>query len=261
MPPSIHVCDTADDLARRAADLFVQYAREVIAERGKFTVALSGGSTPEKLYQRLADPEMSNQVDWPRVFVFWGDERFVPKNSPDSNFAMAKAAFLDAVPLPVSNIFPFPMPPSATDLAEGASRYINTLGAFWQSDDLSFPPDFDLVLLGLGDDGHIASLFPGSPAVGTVSNWVVGTPPGVLPPNVPRLTLTLPVINAAHHVLFLVSGAKKAEVVQEVLEMNPTPTVRPAAGVMPKDGVIWLLDKEAAQKLALETAQTAENHS
>ena len=254
MPPPISApvfCDDADDLARRAADLFAQFAREAITERGKFTVALSGGSTPQKMYECLASPEMSAQINWAGVFVFWGDERFVPKNSPDSNFGRAQAALLSRVALPVSNVFPFPIPPSVTDLADGASRMVNTLSAFWETADLSDPPVFDLILLGLGDDGHTASLFPGSPVIDTVQNWVVGTPPGTLPPPVPRLTLTLPVINAARQILFLVSGASKAEAVQDILENHPTPTVRPAAGVLPKNGqVTWLIDKDAAQKLS-----------
>lgn len=259
-PPEIVVCADADALAQCAAEIFVGVARDAIAERGKFTVALSGGSTPEKLYKLLAAPPFANQVDWQNVFVFWGDERFVPHDDKNSNFGMAQNTLLVHVPLPPANVFAMPTPPLVSDVAEGAGRYVNTLAAFWETGDLATPPVFDLALMGLGDDGHTASLFPGNLSLDTRLNWVVGSQAGVLPPPVPRLTLTLPVFNAARHVLFLAAGARKADVVKDVLENHPTTAVRPAAGIVPANGKLtWLLDMEAAGKLSPETTQNEGN--
>ncbi len=261
-PPEILVCADSDALAARATELFITAARDAIAEKGRFTVALSGGSTPEKLYALLATPENAARVQWDSVYVFMGDERFVPSTDENSNFGKAQASLLSHVPIPASNLFPMPTPPVVTDLADGARRYVSTLSTFWELPDLTNPPVLDFVIMGLGEDGHTASLFPGNPSLDTVRNWVVGSPPGTLPPPVDRLTLTLPVFNAARQTVFLVSGAKKAEAVQDVLENHPTPSVRPAAGVQPTDGkLIWLLDEEAASKLSTETAPDAETHS
>jgi 6-phosphogluconolactonase len=248
--PEIVVLPDADALAREAADRFIRLAQEASAERGRFTVALSGGSTPEKLYALLAGAERRSRIAWDKVFFFVGDERFVPETDAVSNFGMARRALLESVDSPPSHWFPMPTPPTVTDLAEAAHRYTDTLSTFFQALRLDTSPVFDLVLLGLGDDGHTASLFPGQPSLTTVAAWVVGTPPGTLPPPVDRLTLTFPVINAARNVLFLAAGAKKADALQAVLKNGALPATHPAAGVRPTDGTLtYLLDQAAAAKL------------
>jgi 6-phosphogluconolactonase len=249
--PVLTVCRDADDLARHAAELFVDTARQALAARGRFSVALAGGSTPEKTYALLARPERSGQLDWNRVLVFFGDERCVPYDDPRSNYGMARRSLLAAVPVPEDNVFPIPTdgPPAGC-----AEQYAATLaGAFGVPPDAppgGPPPRFDLILLGLGDDGHTASLFPGAKALGETRAWVSATPPGTLPPPVDRVTLTYPVLNAARQVVFLVAGTNKAAVLGEVLEGGAPPHVHPAAGVRPSEGSLtWLIDEAAAARL------------
>ena len=179
-----------------------------------------------------------------------GDERFVPHDDERSNFGMAQRALLEPVGVPQSNWFPIPTPPSVTDLGVAAHHYTDTLSVFFQALRLDTPPVFDLILLGLGDDGHTASLFPGKPSLETLASWVVGTSPGTLPPPVGRLTLTFPVINAACAILFLAAGEKKADALQAVLKDHALPATHPAAGVQPTNGTLtYLLDQAAAAKL------------
>ena len=248
--PEIVVLPNADALAAEAADRFIRLAREALAERSRFTVALSGGSTPEKLYALLAAPDRRDRVAWDKVFFFVGDERFVPQDDERSNFGSARRALLEPIHVPRSNWFPTPTPPTVTDLSEAADQYTETLSAFFQTLCLEKPPVFDLVLLGLGDDGHTASLFPGKPALDIHAAWVVGTPPGTLPPPVDRLTLTFPVINAARVALFLAAGEKKADALEAVLKNGALPATHPAAGIRPVHGTVtYLLDQAAAAKL------------
>ena len=245
----LQICKNADALAARAADVIVAAARQAIAERGRFTLVLSGGSTPEKTYRLLAARERSAQIDWARTFLFFGDERCVPPEDPASNFGMARRSLLDSVQVPQSNVFPTPT--VGVSPAAGAAAYGHTMAQFFAIEPDTFPPPrFDLVLLGLGDDGHTASLFPGKPAVHVADQWVTWSPPGVLPPPVDRITLTFPVLNAARQVVFLVAGEKKAQVLREVLEDNPPADKYPAAGVRPVKGTLtWLIDELAASKL------------
>jgi 6-phosphogluconolactonase len=248
-PPTITVCKDSDDLAARAAERFIQAAGEAIGRHGCFRVALAGGSTPEKLYTLLAQPEDAARVDWGRSYLFMGDERFVPLDDPRSNFGMVKRTLLVAAPVPAEHVFPVPVHMATADVA--AAAYAPMLATAFGMKGLSPPPRFDLVLLGLGDDGHTASLFPHAPSLKVEDRWVVASPPGILPPPVDRITLTYPVLNAARQVLFLVSGEKKAAVVQEVLEGRVDREARPAAGVQPADGTLeWLVDAAAAQRLA-----------
>ncbi|MES2461759.1 MAG: 6-phosphogluconolactonase [Armatimonadota bacterium] len=248
--PEIVILPDAEALAADAADRFVHLAQSAIAERGRFTVALSGGSTPEKLYALLVGPERRESIDWDKIFFFVGDERFVPLEDSRSNFGMARRALLEPAKVPESNWFPMPTPPSATDLEEAAHGYTETLSTFFQAPCLERPPVFDLILLGLGDDGHTASLFPGKAALDSGAAWVVGTTPGVLPPPVDRLTLTFPVLNAARNTLFLAAGEKKADALEAVLKNGATPATHPAAGIQPVSGKLtYLLDQSAAAKL------------
>jgi 6-phosphogluconolactonase len=240
----ITICPTPADLARQAADLFVRISDDAIRERGRCFVALSGGSTPEATYARLAQPEYASRIAWPRILLFFGDERLVPHDDPRSNFALAKRALLDAVPIPDANVFPIPTDRPA---AECAAAYSATLARAFGIAENAPPPRFDLIFLGLGDDGHTASLFPGAAALQVTNAWVTTSPPGVLPPPVERITLTYPVLNAARHVLFLVAGAKKAGVLADILEGGAP---LPAAAVRPGNGeVTWLIDEAAAGQL------------
>jgi 6-phosphogluconolactonase len=248
--PEIIVLPNPDALAVEAADRFVPLAQEAIMERGRFSVALSGGSTPEKLYALLAAPERRNDIAWEKVFFFVGDERFIPQDDERSNFGMARRALLEPANVPESSWFPMPTPPSVTSLEEAAHHYTETLSGFFQTVCLETPPVFDLILLGLGDDGHTASLFPGLPSLEAGAAWVIGTPPGTLPPPVDRLTLTFPVINAARAALFLAAGEKKADALEAVLKKGALPATHPAAGVRPVRGTVtYLLDQAAAAKL------------
>jgi 6-phosphogluconolactonase len=234
---NVTVSETADRVAERAAELFAQSAAEAIRERGRFVVALAGGSTPEKAYRVLA---ATPGVEWDKVLVFVGDERMVPVDDPRSNLGMARRALLDHVPIPPANIYAVP---TGGNSAEQASRRYQQVIADVLGGSL---PRFDLIFLGLGDDGHTASLFPGKPALEEQTAWVVASPPGELPPPVDRVTLTFPVLNAARRVAFLIMGSKKATILNEVLKGRDYPATR----VRPTDGeLIWLVDAAAAAQL------------
>lgn len=240
--PAIQIFDTDDILAAQAAELFAISAQEAIAARGRFTVALAGGKTPEKAYQRLANANSS--LEWDKVFVFLGDERFVPFDDERSNYGMAQRSLLRHVPVSDTQVFPV-FTQSGTP-AEAAAAYGDTLAEVLAPPE-GTPPVLDLILLGLGDDGHTASLFPGMPSLSVTDAWAVSSPPGVLPPPVDRITLTYPVLNAARQVVFLVVGEKKAAVVRDILQGEANPNQHPAAGVQPIDGMLtWFIDKAAA---------------
>ncbi len=244
---TVSIRKDADELAAQAAERIIQAAEKAIRERGRFTIALAGGSTPEKTYTLLAQPPYSCRIDWSRSFLFFGDERFVLPEDPHSNYGMAKRTLLGSVPVPAEQVFPVPTDRATAE--EAAAAYEGTLAAAFGAPDRK-QPRFDLILLGLGDDGHTASLFPHAPSLTVNDRWVVASPPGTLPPPVDRITLTYAVLNAARQVLFLVSGKKKAPVLQEVLEGHPSLEERPAAGVHPSDGTVeWLVDEAAAQRL------------
>jgi 6-phosphogluconolactonase len=246
--PTLTIARDAEDLAARAAGRFLQVAGEAIRRDGRFTAALAGGSTPEKLYTLLAQPETAARVEWRQSALFLGDERFVPLDDPRSNYALIRRTLLAAATVPADQVFPVPVHLATAD--EAAAAYEETLAAVFGVADRRVPPRFDLILLGLGDDGHTASLFPHAPSLVVADRWVVSSPPGTLPPPVDRITLTYPVLNAARRVIFLVSGEKKATVLQELLEGQPRPETRPAAGVRPVDGTVeWLVDEAAATGL------------
>ncbi len=238
--PEIIVCQDAQRLAETAADLFCSLADESIHNQGRFNVSLAGGSTPRELYTRLARPPFTQRVNWQQVHFFWGDERCVPPDHADSNQRMTRLALLNALSIPSANVHPI-----RGDLypLRAAAAYEADLRATFPGQTL---PRFDLILLGMGDDGHAASLFPGSPALAEKQRWAVAvehtTPP---PPLVPRVSLTLPVINAAAVVVFLVAGAAKAARLAQVLDQPGNPAL-PASLVQPTGGrVIWLVDQAA----------------
>jgi len=243
---ALQIFANGDALAVDAMHFILQAASEAIAARGCFTIALTGGSSPVKTYELLAhaSPELARWDQWQ---VFLGDDRFVPPEDDRSNYGQARRLLLAHVPIPREQIHPI-----ATDAASpeaAAEQYAETLmrvlgPAHGQ------PPVFDLILLGLGDDGHCASLFPHMPTLDVVDRWVVSSPPGTLPPPVDRVTLTYPVLNAARQVLFLVSGEKKAAPARDILEGGAVREVHPAAGVRPVPGTLtWMLDKSAAALL------------
>jgi len=234
-------------LARQGAGLFTALANEAAREGRTIAVALAGGSTPKALYELLAADAYRERIQWPLIHFFWGDERYVPAGDKDSNYRMAWDALLSRVPVPAANIHRMVTDSSDQDAAAQAAeqdlREHFKLAAGGM-------PRFDLVLLGLGDDGHTASLFPGKPALAEQQRLVVATPPGVLPPPVDRLTLTFPVLNAAAHVVFLVAGAGKAATLRQVLEGPPGAHALPAQRVRPTAGrLTWLIDAAAAGEL------------
>lgn len=233
------------ELARAAAEEFTRRAADAARARSRFSVALSGGSTPRRLYRLLADPAQPfrDRIDWSATYVFWGDERHVPPDHPDSNYRMAREALLDVVPLPAGNVHR--MRGEEADAAHAARSYEEELRSFF-----SGPPRFDLVLLGLGADAHTASLFPGSEAVREREHWVVA--PWVEKLASWRLTLTPAVFDRAAAVIFLVQGEEKAEALRAVLEGDPDPDRYPAQAVRPESGdLLWLVDDAAASGLRL----------
>jgi 6-phosphogluconolactonase len=250
MSGAVHVCRDPDDLAQQAVTFIINSAREAILARGVFTIALSGGSTPERTHKLLARPENAGQVDWAKVQIFMGDERFVPYSDPRSNYGMALRTLLDHVPVPAANRFPIPIDTPTPEAA--ADTYTTTLLRALGTK--NGPPVLDLVLLGLGSDGHTASLFPGKPAASVTDRWVVSSPPGVLPPPVDRVTLTFPAINSARHVTFLIADGGKATLVRDILEDRVDPRTAPAATVRPTQGQLtWLIDQATASALSGKT--------
>ena len=242
----IEVYPDAKRLARAAAEHFVALAREAIAGQGRFAVALAGGSTPRAAYALLAGDEFATRVDWERVHVFWGDERCVPPDHPDSNYRMAREAVLDHVPLPAENEHRMR---GELEPAQAAADYEQALRIFFalppRKQEAEPPAGFDLILLGMGDDGHTASLFPGTAAISEQTRWVIAHFVEKL--DTWRITLTPAVINAAANVTFVVSGSGKAERLRQVLTGSHQPTMLPAQIVDPGHGRLrWLVDEAAA---------------
>ena len=233
----------SDHLAGKAAIHWVELAQESVARRGRFSAVLAGGSTPKATYAKLANPDFSQRVDWTRVHVFWGDERCVPAVHPNSNYFMAYETWLRHVPIPAENIHRLP---GEMDPQTAAAEYETTLRAFFAGEAI---PQFDLVLLGLGDDGHTASLFPGTAAIDERERWVIGQYVEKLAAW--RLTLTPMAINGARDVTFLVSGLAKAPMLHQVLTAAYEPERLPAQVVRPAQGrVLWLVDEAAASQLS-----------
>lgn len=248
-PGRVAVVDDAAALAREAASEFSRRARECAAERGRFTVTLSGGSTPRRLYALLADPAapFRSDIPWSRVHFFWGDERHVPPDDPRSNYRMAREELLTRVSVPEQNVHRIEA--ERPDAADAADAYERELTRFF-----SLAPDqtprFDLVLLGMGPDGHTASLFPGSSALDVRDRLVAA--PWIPKLNEYRITLTLPVFNDAAAVIFMVSGADKADALLASLDPSSPPDALPCQRIRPAHGdLLWLVDSTAAGGLAL----------
>ena len=235
---NLRVYNDARELSEAAAQLFVEEARSRIDESGRFAVALAGGSTPKMTYEILAreygGPE---DLDWSKVHAFFGDERSVPPDHEDSNYRMAREALLSHVPVGSVHRMRGEM-----ESREAAALYEEELEEFFGG-----PPVLDLVLLGIGEDGHTASLFPDTPALDARDRWAVENPVEKL--NTTRLTLTVPAVDAARKVAFLVAGEGKAEALEEILEGDANPPKYPAKLVRPEAEVAWMVDRAAARLL------------
>jgi len=234
--PAVEILPDPEALAHRAADWLLGVTKGTV---GRFAIALSGGSTPRRLYELMARPPYRESFPWHRVHLFWGDERFVPHSDARSNFRMAQEALLSHVPIEAANVHPIPTEGTTPDNA--ARAYERTLKSFYGADELDpARPLFDVTLLGLGEDGHTASLFPKTRALTERERWVVAVTEGVAEP---RISLTYPPLEASRHVVFLVAGEEKRAIFDRVRRGDPN---LPAARLRPTGGVLWLADAAAA---------------
>jgi len=230
-----------DALSRGALDELLRIMADAVRTRGRFAIALSGGRTPEKMYRLWAERERQNaQTPWDKVHLFWGDERYVAKDDPLSNYRMTREALIAQVPIPAANVHRVPGPEDFATPEAAAEAYEADLRKFFGT----APPAFDLQLLGLGVEGHTASLFPGSPAFEEKSRWVMAVEAPAKPPR--RLTFTPIVLNQGRNTFFLVAGEDKREIMH-ALRSEPAggPSRYPAGRIRPADGVVWYLDKAA----------------
>ena len=237
-----------------AARKFVEIANAAIVRNGRFSVALAGGSTPKSLYQLLAGEQFKDKIDWSKVFFFFGDERDVLPDEDESNYKMANESLFEPLKIDERNIFRWQTEIEPT--AAIAEKYAAAVGDFFAPQDAASLPRFDLILLGMGADGHTASLFPFSDALGETEKIAVVNRVEKLDSN--RLTLTFPVINHAADVMFLVAGADKAAALREVLEGEYQPEKFPSQSVEPVNGeLFWLADDQAAHSLEQIPEQNA----
>ncbi|HYD47299.1 MAG TPA: 6-phosphogluconolactonase [Terriglobales bacterium] len=232
------VYDSEDSASRAAAELFCERAAETIARADRFVVALTGGSTPRKMYRLLGQEPYRSRVQWERIDFFWSDERAVPPEHADSNFRIANEGFLAPLAVPPGRIHR--MPAEREDLDQAARDYQAEMVRVLGGDLDGAPPQFDWLLLGMGSDGHVASLFPGSPALQEEQRWVVGNPgPGG---KGQRMTFTLPLLNRGKEVVFLVAGADKGAAIAALERGEDLPAQR----IAPQGPLIWILDQSAA---------------
>jgi 6-phosphogluconolactonase len=239
---NVFVFETPEQLALAAVERFVEYSNELRDMTERFSVALAGGNTPRQVYELLATERFKNRVEWPQAYFFFGDERCVPPEHPDSNYAMAYEALISRVPIPAKNVHRMIGEGNAN---ENARAYEAELRPFFAG--LTWPR-FDLVLLGMGEDGHTASLFPDSAALKEMSRWVVATRNEQSRQE--RITLTVPVFNHARRIMVLVTGKKKAQRLKEVLRSQPGSEQLPVQAITPIKGMLeWLVDAEAASLL------------
>lgn len=230
-----------DALNRAALEELLRIMADAVRQRGRFAIALSGGRTPEKLYRLWAESDMQNaRTPWDKVHLFWGDERYVGKDDALSNYRMTREALIARVPIPAGNVHRVPGPGDAPTPEAAAQLYEADLRKYFGS----APPAFDLQLLGLGVEGHTASLFPGSPALEEKTRWVMAVEAPAKPPQ--RLTLTPMVLNQARNTFFLVAGEDKREIIRALRsEPEGRPSQYPAGKIRPAGGVVWYLDNAA----------------
>ena len=244
----IEMFEDLEELSRAAAQLFSEVARQSVASRGRFSVLVSGGETPRRTYELLSKEPHLSGLPWDRMHIFFGDERCVPAGDPRSNALMLQHALLDRVPLAKQQVHPIRC---ESDPQAAATEYENELREYFAG----VQPEFDLVLLGLGDDGHTASLFPGSPALNELEHWTaVARKQGE---EIMRVTLTPPLLNQAGLVLFLVAGPDKARILKELLEGPFNPHLLPAQLIRPLSGKLrWFADRSAAALLSGATIRS-----
>lgn len=237
--PRIEVSADLSALVEAAAE---HMATRLAAVAERAAVCLTGGSTPEPVYRRLAAAPYRDTIPWERIHLFWGDDRFVPADDARNNAGMTRRALVDHVPIPPANVHP--VPTGEADQHAAARAYEDALKRFYGADRLDpARPLFDFVLMGLGSDGHTASLFPGSPALSERERWVVGVDKAGLEPFVPRVTLTYPALASTREMLFLISGKGKRDIVARVLGGADLPAARARA-----DGaIVWMMDRAAAE--------------
>ena len=232
-------------LAEMAVEKIIILAQDSIQHRGQFTIALAGGSTPRGIYTLLATPPNRARIDWEHVYFFWGDERSVPPDDSNSNYLMAKQTLMDHVPIPIENIYRIE---GELKTYIAAKRYEKSMKSFFSITNEEFPK-FDLMLLGIGIDGHTASLFPETAALKEKVRWVIEN-------YIPkldewRITFSMPLINSAENIIIVVSGKGKAEIIKAVLGGNNQSSQFPIGNIQPVDGnLLWLVDKAAASKLS-----------
>lgn len=226
-------------LGKQAAEIFVADAKRSIDEKRPFTVAISGGSSPRRMHKMLATEPYIQDIPWQKIHIFWVDERCVPMDSPESNYGVAKKDFIDAVPIPQTHVHWITGEPSPR---MSAKEYQKTLKDLFSFENMPIPR-FDLIYLGMGTDGHIASLFPEQKSLYEKENLIVAVKGGN--PNVNRITMTLPLLNQARHIVFIITGKEKSRIVQKVFQDSKTRL--PAQKIRPPNGqVTWLMDRGAA---------------
>jgi 6-phosphogluconolactonase len=224
--------DSLDELSRFGVELIAGEIQERLAAQDRFSLALSGGRTPRRLYEFFA----RESLPWDRIHLFWGDERCLPPESPESNVGLAHESLVSRIPIPPENVHPPRI--IDPDCSEAAGNYQAELERWFGPDNL---PRFDLILLGLGADGHVASLFPGEAALEETERWVVRAPGRTASPPLPRLTITLPLINNARTVVFLAAGRAKGAIIEAILGQTPEADRYPASRVRPVRRLVWLL--------------------
>ncbi|MBU0484664.1 MAG: 6-phosphogluconolactonase [Proteobacteria bacterium] len=236
---------TPEEQIRDNSDLILQTALKEIKEKGFFTLVLTGGQSPQKLYESLASSVYADRMPWQQTYIFWGDERCVKPNHPDSNFGMAQEKLLSKIKIPTKNIFR--MAGEVRPREEAAKSYQKKIKLFFsEKKHRGISPDkipvFDLMLLGIGKDGHIASLFPYTKSLNVKDCWVITVPPGTIAPLIPRLTLTLPIINNTNSILFMISDNLKLPMVRQIINnRNKYITRYPAALIQPRQRLFWSL--------------------
>jgi len=246
--PTVRTLPDGEAIAQEAAREFVTIAKDAIAARGRFTVALAGGSTPKRMYELLADPPLRDQVDWAKIDFFFGDERCVAQDHPESNYGLADKTLLSKLKVSPDRIHR--VPADRADREAAARDYQAEIAKTFGVDPDGEPPALDLIFLGMGPDGHTASLFPHTPVLGETRRWVAPTHVAKMPTK-DRLTMTTAILNRAREVRFAAGGADKAAALKQVLEGARNPEEFPSQLIQPSTGrLVWLVDRAAAQQLS-----------